>query len=465
MLCFTGQPSKAYGMPNIARSSDRLRGVGVKTPLAKLQWLVGRHVFSAHTVDAQPVQVEGGVDCLARGTESLDHLPLQLLLQPLSDNATSEVLRFSFANIGALYAGPSASMEFGVDNLMAAAMGRAMADAIDSIVADEAASNAIASLAVLVVLEMGGPSRVKFDLDKKGDIASLQKGLQPATFDERAEFPGELAALVQISSAYDSDGLSAAAVMMAAKMRHNGVDYATDTQALYIHALRNATCIVHAKDMHELMSAAASVRSCTKYDNPDSVATMLIEAEPGNEAILSTHFHTVSDRTVGRFDDGCDQVMMFGSPCIDYVQYSADILREAFANANNQFTDKQLSACKAFRVSATLVQTHHGRFIVFSGHFKYPVHTSDWGAQCAALLATWHKALQSLDSSATVIMGMDTNLQSLDDTHNAQQILDAQDLILFNTTADPPILMSTAKIVTIIAAVWVLPMLIAVLFL
>lgn len=465
MLCFTGQPSKAYGMLKTARSTTgRLRGVGIKTPLSKIQWLVTRRVFETHHVDAEPVQVKGGVDCLALGTEPLDHLPLQLLLQPLSDNETNEVLLFCFANIGALYAGSSSSMEFGVDNPKTAAMGRAMADAIDSIVAKKDDANAIATLATHIVREMKGDTTFEFVLNKRGDIASLPKTLAPATFDERTDFAGEQAALVQIASAYESDGCRAAAVMMATKMRNANVDYYANPQALLNHALRNATCIVHAKDMHDLMSRSLNIKSDTKYDQPDSVVTMLVEAEPNDDTVLASHFHETAERIVERFDDGCDQLMLFGSPCLDHVQYSADILREAFANTDHEFTDEQLTDCKAFRASAALVQTNHGRFIVFCGHFKYPVHATNWSAQCATLLSTWHKALHSLDSSATVIMGMDTNLQSVDDTCTTQQILEAQDLILFNAITEPAVPMSTAKIMMIIAAVWILPMLLIIMF-
>lgn len=443
-LPFTGQPAKTYELPTAVHGSysrwtqSRLDGVGVKTPLSKMQWAMSTDVLDKYNVDAQVQEVEGGVNCLSAGTEPLDHLPLHLTLNPRHDSETQ--LHFHCANIGALYQGASICMEFGVDNPDIVILAKEMAMAIDYIVSGAAGGNRIADLAVHIVLTMNGDVTFPFALDKTGNICSLPKGLPPATFDELADQADEVAALVQIGNTYDRDGFKDAAKLMAKKMDLINIEYDSMPQALYVHALRNATAIVHWQRMHHIMTSSAAIHSTTKYDRPAGVATMLIEAELEAASVLDVHFHaaSASNRLQTEFKNN-NQLMLFGSATQTCAPYPADVLNAAFNEENKTLSENELAACNAFRVCAGLVTTSSGRFIVFTGHFKYPK-TATWASDCADVIATWHRALQRLDTTASVIMGMDTNLQSLQDTSEVQANLMSRDIALFNAAmlADPP---------------------------
>ena len=116
------------------------------------------------------------------------------------------------------------------------------------------------------------------------------------------------------------------------------------------------------------------------------------------------------------------------------IRARADILQAAFNSVATTMTAAEIKACKGNRVTATLVHTSTTRFIVFCGHFKYVKSKEHeyWPNLCAELIRTWHSALQTLDTSAVVVMGFDTNLQTIDDAYCAQQLLQKQNIVLFN---------------------------------
>lgn len=435
VLPFTGQPAKTYTLPSQHTSylaNKRLCGIGTKVPAAKITWALHSDVINTYDVSGAPVLLNGGVNCMAEGHEKLDHLPIQLTLEQNDTPYT-----FFCANVGALNSNASTCMEFGVSDKNAVEMATAMATAMDCIDGNAYTGNKIAALSVALVDAFDTNFDFTFDLDKNGCIKSLAKDLPHATFDERIEFDNELATLVHIGTTYDTDGIGAAVTVLKRKMSKTNIDYLANKQALLIHALRNATATVMWQQMHDLMCSASDISSTTVYNSLNSVATLLMEANVADERqSMDAHFQMAPELVpdVSETDPSNSQMVLYGQQACDKVQYPADILQAAFNSVATTMTAAEIKACKGNRVTATLVHTSTARFIVFCGHFKYVKSKEPeyWPNLCAELIRTWHSALQTLDTSAVVVMGFDTNLQTIDDAYCAQQLLQKQNIVLFN---------------------------------
>lgn len=471
-LPFTGQPSKAYHFPRSFwrafwdQQPGLSNGLGRKDRQAKLQWVMHTDVLSAYTVNASPQGVRGGPDCLSSGTESLDHLPLHLQLTHKSKMPTP--LNFHFVNIGGLFLGKLAMLEFGVDRPGVQMLANAMARALDFCCGKSTTETAVATLATAVLAAFHGDSTFDFTYDAGGGIKSLGKGLPPATFDERLEIPGELAVLLNIGNTYDTGDHATAADMLVEHMQTTGVNYAADKQALYVHILRNATFVVHWETTHTLLSSACAIESFTKYDRRSAVVSMLIEADDTDAVCrekVDTHFHSaaLNDRASGEFSDDCKQTMLFGDLANDHIELSLAGLIAAFHRANVGLSQAEIVDCKAFRVSASIVTAEDVKYIVFSGHFKWPKQP-EWPHTLAAVVQTWFAALKEIEPNATIIMGMDTNLQTLADVSTTQGVLRNHNLVMFNTAAvdvAPP----TPPLSYIPLVIWMLVVLVFVSFL
>ena len=439
-LPFTGQPSKAYHFPRSLwrafwdQEPGCSSGLGAKDRQAKLQWVMHTDVLSTYTVNASPQNVRGGPDCLSSGTESLDHLPLHLQLTHKSKMPTP--LNFHFVNIGGLFLGKLAMLEFGVDRPEVGVLAGAMARALDFCCGKTTAGTAVTALATSVLAAFNVGDTFDFTYDAGGGIKSLSKGLPGATFDERLETPGELAVLMNIGNTYDSGAHDTAAQMLFDHMQTTGVNYAADKQALFVHILRNATFVVHWETTHALLSSACAIESFTKYDRQSSVVSMLIEADEADPVCkekVMTHFYsaTLGDTASGEFSDDCKQMMLFGELADAHIELSLAGLISAFHRANTGLTQAEIVECKAFRVSASVVKAEGVQYIVFSGHFKWPKQAV-WPHTLAAVVRTWFAALRHLEPNATIIMGMDTNLQTLADVLTTQEELRNHNLVMFN---------------------------------